>query len=194
PRLVEQVKQEHRIGAKAQKAPRPKPFVYQLPKRSGRKRPSRSADSEGKVFRLPPTPSHRKQSAEEDEFTDAFLFVRGEPAIPFVTKVGGVPYRAAEVPWPAGEDGRPMTFLAQFCFSGSTDLVGELPGDVLLVFARDDQAYFSSIFGDDDGLRFEWYPLGLQDFCAPSQVPDTPWKLLPCTGVAQRTSESRGSF
>ena len=57
-----------------------------------------------------------------------------------VTKVAGLPYRAAGLPWPLTDDGRPMTFLAQFCFEESRDLVGKLPGDVLLIFAEDRQA------------------------------------------------------
>ena len=111
---------------------------------------------------------------------DVFIFAVGEPQYPHVTKIGGLPYRPEGKPWPictgapAGTAsnlveyykprGTPMCFLAQFCFTGSRDIVGELPGDVLLLFTEDDS------FATD--LYFEWYPIGIQKLVSPSQVPD----------------------
>ena len=66
--------------------------------------------------------------------TDIFLLNLGEPEQRAVTKVGGLPYRAAGKPWPIAQSGAPMTFLTQFCFVDSRDLVPPLPGDMLLVF------------------------------------------------------------
>ena len=119
-----------------------------------------------------------RQSAGTE--TDVFVFARGEPECRHVTKIGGVPYRPEGEPWPicmgapAGTashlveyykpHGTPMSFLAQFCFAGSRDLVGELPGDVLLLFTEDDT------FGTD--LHFEWYSLGISRLMTPSQIPD----------------------
>jgi hypothetical protein len=192
--LAEHIRQEERMAAKAPKVTPPEPLVYKLPKQADRNRSSGHTALDRDMFRLPPVRSRGRQPAENDEATDAFYFVRGEPAKSFVTKIGGLPYRPAEVPWPSAEEGQPMTFLAQFCFSGSTDLVGALPGDVLLVFAEDNQAYYPSPYGDDNRFRFEWYPLGLPNLLTASQVPETSWKLVPCAGVVQRTSESRGSY
>ena len=39
----------------------------------------------------------------------------GEPAKPYLTKIGGVPYRPSDEPWPGQDDEDPMTFFAQFC-------------------------------------------------------------------------------
>ncbi|MEZ6144810.1 MAG: hypothetical protein R3B91_05105 [Planctomycetaceae bacterium] len=75
-----------------------------------------------------------------------------------VTKIGGIPYRPAGKPL-SNSKGEPLTFVAQYCFSESTDLVGALPGDVLV---------FTSfgVHGRDRSeplLHFEWYQLGLSD-------------------------------
>jgi hypothetical protein len=48
-----------------------------------------------------------------------------------------------------------MTFLVQFCFSGSEDLVGKLPGDILVIFAEDEQAMYPSVYGNAGRLSFE---------------------------------------
>src|SRR5438105_1740921 len=63
--------------------------------------------------------------------TDVFVLAKGEPKRRDVTKVGGLPYRPADLEWPERPDKVPFTFLAQFQFGGSRDLVGRLPGDVL---------------------------------------------------------------
>ena len=44
---------------------------------------------------------------------------------------GGDPRLPADVEWPTINK-RPAVYLAQFCFRDSIDLVGDLPGDVLL--------------------------------------------------------------
>jgi hypothetical protein len=66
---------------------------------------------------------------------DIFVFAEGEPPDPFVTKIGGVPYRPSAKAWPVLSDGQLMTFVGQICFADSFDLTGELPGAVLLVFS-----------------------------------------------------------
>jgi hypothetical protein len=119
--------------------------------------------------------------------TDQIFFVAGEPAERSVTKIAGLPYRAAGLPWPLTGDGRPMTFLAQFCFAESPDLIGKLPGDVLLVFAEDHQAYLPNPY--DSSLRFEWYPLGLRDLIDSEEMPKVAWKLRPYFGVLYRTDD-----
>lgn len=109
--------------------------------------------------------------------TDVFIVSEGEPDRRDVTKVGGVPYRPANLPWPSFE-GKPLTFLAQFRFTESRDLVGDTPGDVLLVFA--DEAVPSE-------MVFEWYPLGLSDLIDSSQIPKPAWQFVTCYGVRYRT-------
>ena len=55
------------------------------------------------------------------------------------SKLGGMPDLPAECPWPTREDGRPMSFLAQFDLAQvhPFDLEGELPDHGLLSFFYD---------------------------------------------------------
>jgi hypothetical protein len=111
---------------------------------------------------------------------DVFIMAEGEPPDRHVTKVGGLPYRPADMPWPTTDDGTPLSFLAQIDFSDSKDLVGELPGDVLLAFTPD-------VDGCIKALLFEWRHLGLKDLIPCDQVPEQPWHPDPCYGHICRT-------
>jgi hypothetical protein len=51
------------------------------------------------------------------------------------TKIGGIPYWPKHKNWPLNEDDEPLQFIAQFCFADSTDLVSNLPGDILTMLA-----------------------------------------------------------
>ena len=114
---------------------------------------------------------------------DCFIFGLGEPERPDVTKVGGLPYRPADQKWPMFED-CPMTFLAQFRFTESRDHIGETPGDVLLVFAKDR----AIVNGDVPGtVKFEWQPLGLSNLVRPKDVPPPAWQFVTAHGVRHRT-------
>ncbi|MEM7227474.1 MAG: DUF1963 domain-containing protein, partial [Planctomycetota bacterium] len=58
-----------------------------------------------------------------------------EPEKPYLTKLGGVPHRESKKRWPMNRDGQPCTFVAQFCFADSRDIIStKLRGDVLLMF------------------------------------------------------------
>jgi len=84
--------------------------------------------------------------------TDIFVFGLGEPKFPYTTKVGGVPFRPSNKPWPEHE-GRKMTFLAQFCFSDSLDILSfPLPGNLLEIYFVD----FPNI-ERDTSYHYEWY-------------------------------------
>lgn len=76
-----------------------------------------------------------------------------------------------------------MTFLAQYRFKESYDIIGELPGDVLLMFVEDVVA----ALGRPSYFHFEWYPLGLDELVAPAEVPAASWAFLNCYGVRFRT-------
>ena len=78
---------------------------------------------------------------------DIFVMAEGEPEKRNVTKIGALPYRPANASWPTGSNGQPMLFVAQFNFADSKDLTGELPGDILLVFADDssDQSVLAGV-------------------------------------------------
>jgi hypothetical protein len=117
--------------------------------------------------------------------TDVFVFAKGEPRRRDVTKVGGLPYRPAGMVWPRSPEGAPMVFVAQFRFRESRDLVGGLPGDVLLVFLE-------GLEGDVNPRRkeyahFEWHPLGINDLVSEQDV-FPPWlDFVKCYGVRHRT-------
>jgi hypothetical protein len=113
---------------------------------------------------------------------DIFVFALGQPPRRDVSKVGGLPYRPRGKPWPTTEGG-PMTFLAQLRFTESRDLVGELPGDLLLIFTRDMSLYN----GEPTCLAFEWYPLGLTDLARPGEVPPPERQFVTCYGLRHRT-------
>lgn len=67
--------------------------------------------------------------------TDVFVWEKGEPSEPHLTKIGGIPYRRRDLPWPEC-DGVEMKFVGQISFVDSKDLFRfELP-DVLLVFTN----------------------------------------------------------
>lgn len=182
-RLAELVREEHRSASPASPA---RPAVYRAPGGAspGRRRGESRARKAGYEVDAGPA---RPRVGEAGSPTDQIFFVAGEPAERSVTKIAGLPYRAAGLPWPRADDGRPMTFLAQFCFAESRDLVGELPGDVLLVFARDEQAYLPDPYGDS--LWFEWHPLGLRELVAAEAIPAAAWQLRPYFGVRHRTDD-----
>lgn len=127
--------------------------------------------------------------------TDIVIWSRGEPEQPehrAVTKIGGLPYRPTGKPWPVAAAGQPLTFLAQFCFTDSRDLVPALPGDILLIFAKG-RAYggrqddYDFAFGESDLFAFEWVSLGDAPLVSQAEAPDTGWSFLPCYGTLCRT-------
>jgi hypothetical protein len=116
------------------------------------------------------------------EPVDIFVMAEGEPSERHVTKIGGVPYRPAGLAWPTGLDGKNAVFLAQFCFADSHDIVGDLPGKVLLVFGLLPPEGYQYC----EEVLFEWYPLELKELIRPSDVPSQPWKFEPCFGYRYR--------
>lgn len=113
---------------------------------------------------------------------DIFIMADGEPQDRNVTKVGGLPYRPANLAWPTEADGSPLTFLAQFDFTDSFDVVGHIPGEVLLVFTPDNNED-----GPIESLHFEWQPLGMTDLISAQDVPRQKWRFKPCYGYRYRT-------
>lgn len=111
---------------------------------------------------------------------DIFAMADGEPEDRSVTKIGGLPHRPANLPWPTDATGEPMLFLGQFNFKHSQDLVGRLPGELLLIFADDSS-------GTIEDLRFEWQPDRLVDLVDESSVPQHPSAFAPCFGHIHRT-------
>lgn len=106
--------------------------------------------------------------------TDVFLWSLGLPPMPYCTKLGGAPYRSTSVPWPKGPDGKPLVFLAQFCFAESHDIVGNTPGEVLLVFSRGREIAFGI---KRDYLYFEWHDIEPDVFIDDGQTALSSWTI-----------------
>lgn len=119
--------------------------------------------------------------------TDVFVWCKGEPARREVTKIGGLPYWPAERPWPVSRSGAPLIFIAQICFTDSVDLVGVLPGDILLVFGDPSHEWDWDV--DADGLTFEWMTCGDRRLVSAEAVPQAELPLWPCYGAIHRTRD-----
>lgn len=109
---------------------------------------------------------------------DVFVMAEGEPPDRHVTKIGGLPYWPADVDWPTRPDGTPLMFLGQINFCDSKDLTGDLPGDILLIFA--DRVYTPEVLG------LEWQNLGLSRLIQAGDVPAPPSAYDPQVDFLQR--------
>jgi hypothetical protein len=138
---------------------------------------------------------------------DRFVFGKGEAPSRHLTKVNGLPYRPKGRPWPRDRHGAVMTFLTQLCFADSRDALGELPGDVLCVFARTESGKFVVRPGSDEVifdrtewgnfmidpsydpacLAFEWYPLGLEDLPGAADLPEPRTVFPTCYALRYRS-------
>jgi hypothetical protein len=112
--------------------------------------------------------------------TDAFVFAWGEPADRRLTKIGGLPYWPKERNWPPDHQGRPLHFIAQFCFGDSDFIRQELPGDLLLVFGNSEHCSAES-------LVCHWVQSSASAPIDSADVPQTENPLLPLYGVLHRT-------
>lgn len=81
-----------------------------------------------------------------------------------------------------------MTFIAQWCFLDSHDLVPALPGDVLALYA-DVQDAGAGWHPDDDGLHVEWQKLGIADVNQRVVVQDPAFPTGELHGVLCRSLE-----
>lgn len=112
---------------------------------------------------------------------DIFVMAEGEPPDRDVTKIGGLPYRSANIPWPRNETSQPLLFLGQFNFADSKDITGDLPGDLLLVFADFQDGFSKSVV-------FEWQHFGLENLVSASAIPAHAHAFEPCYGYILRTA------
>lgn len=115
---------------------------------------------------------------------DIFLWATAPPARPYLTKLGGVPHREAGKPWPTSEQGRPYTFIGQFCFVDSRDIVDDpLPGDVLLVFFEDEK----SVYGGE--IQLEWSSIDLENPTTANSSPPPGFTVPQLSGVIYSCDE-----
>jgi len=81
---------------------------------------------------------------------------------PWLTRIGGRPWREKDRPWPKNKEGQPLIFLGQICLIDSHDVLAipadELPGQVVLFFGEYNAGYASA----DDPTYFEWSPIHLK--------------------------------
>ncbi len=121
---------------------------------------------------------------------DVFTWSIGEPSDRAVTKIGGLPYRTAQAPWPQSASGTPRVFLAQFLFTDTVVDVGTLPGCTLLIFV-DDQP---SDNWSDASFSLEWQPTGIVDLIGASEVPSASIQVPALFGVRHRTFDLRDTL
>ncbi|MEO1996876.1 MAG: DUF1963 domain-containing protein [Planctomycetaceae bacterium] len=133
----------------------------------------------------------RRLAAEKGDLgqsvpADVFVLAYGEPERRDVTKFGGLSYRPADKPWPvSAESGEEMTFVGQFRFTESKDIVGPVPDDILLCFFDEAVVYDSDSFPGPPVL--EWYPLGMENLISSEQLPSPQIEFPTCYGVRHRT-------
>lgn len=98
----------------------------------------------------------RKQYAQSHDLgsavpVDLFIWSTAPPEQSFLTRLGGVPHRESAKPWP--KDGaQPYTFVAQFCFVDSRDIISDkIPDDVMLIFFKNADSLY-----EPDSIHVEW--------------------------------------
>lgn len=123
---------------------------------------------------------------------DLFVWGIGEPPDRRLTRVGGLPWLPKSTPWPSIGKIVP-SFLCQFDFRDSRDLVGELPGDLLLIFVADETA---ALAGDAKRMRFLWVSAEEQDVIESADVPTPtyPYKHVSTWGVRYRSKDDPGAW
>ena len=129
----------------------------------------------------------RKHDLGEPEAVDVFLWSTKLPIQPYLTKLGGVPHREADKPWPRNQNGKPYTFVAQFCFLDSKDISPEnLPDDVLLVFFENDHSHWGLKESD---LHLEWSSRNLNNPVSEKDIPAPSFTVPQLSGAILRYQE-----
>jgi hypothetical protein len=82
-----------------------------------------------------------------------------------------------------------MKFVGQVCFVDSRDVVGDLPGDILAIFANPRHDRLWDDDGTERGMEFVWLPLGVADLLPAEDLPhvETDWPIDPYYGAIYRT-------
>ncbi len=136
----------------------------------------------------------RKQYAQSRDLgpavpVDIFLWSIAPPEKPYLTKLGGVPHRESAKPWPT-DDTKPFTFVAQFCFADSRDIVSDrIPGDVMLIFFKDADSIY-----DPGSIHVEWSFIDLVSPISAEQCPNPSFTVPRLFGHIYRTNEYPDSW
>jgi len=116
---------------------------------------------------------------------DIFMWRHGTPQKSYLTKIGGVPHRPNNEPWPVDEVGHPFTFLCQFCFLDSKGtLPFSIPEDVMLIFIKGKDALY-----DSDEIKIEWWPVNI-DCISSQKCPNTNLDIPEYQGEIFKTHHS----
>lgn len=130
----------------------------------------------------------RKQCKKEKDLgravpVDIFLWSIAPPEKPYLTKLGGVPHREAANEWPI-IGGKPLTFVSQFCFADSRDIVSDkLPGDIMLIFFADAGSAY------EETVHIEWSSLQLKSPLTADKCPAPSFHVPRLSGHIYRTNE-----
>ncbi len=115
---------------------------------------------------------------------DIFLWSTEPPIKPYLTKIGGVPHRESTAPWPT-DASKPFTFVAQFCFADSRDIVSDrIPNDVMLIFFKNADALY-----EEDSIHVEWSSIRLDSPITADQCPPPSFTVPKLSGHIYRTNE-----
>lgn len=140
----------------------------------------------------------RKQYARTKDLgspvpVDIFLWSTKPVAKPYLTKLGGVPHRESAKPWPKDANDKPYTFVAQYCFADSKDIISDkIPGEVMLVFFKDAKSMY-----DPQAIHVEWSSMELDSPLTKEKCPAPSFVVPQLSGHIYRTNEypeSRGVF
>jgi hypothetical protein len=116
---------------------------------------------------------------------DLFLWSVKPVEKPYLTKLGGVPHRESTKPWPTDAGGEPYTFVAQYCFADSRDIVSKkIPGDVMLIFFRDAKSVY-----DPEAIHVEWSSMELNTPLTAKECPAPSFVVPQLSGHIFRTNE-----
>jgi hypothetical protein len=115
---------------------------------------------------------------------DIFLWSVATSEKPYLTKLGGVPHRESTKPWPT-IDGNPLTFVGQFCFADSRDIISDkIPGDVMLIFFETADSIY-----EGDSVHIEWSSIVLDSPVMAHQCPNPAFTVPQLSGHIYRTNE-----
>lgn len=122
--------------------------------------------------------------------TDIFMWSTSPVEQPYLTKLGGVPHREAAKEWPTASDNTPYTFVAQYCFADSWDVVPDgVPNEVMLVFFKGSDGFY----GEDD-IHIEWSSLELENPLSVESCPKPAFTVPRLSGVIHRCNEYPDSW
>lgn len=138
--------------------------------------------------------NQRLYESELDRFATDLVLFSPIAAHRAVTKLGGLPYRNRDLPWPLHKNLKtPMKFIGQLCFLDSKEKFPHLPGDILLIFGYVDK-WGLEIWEVEAPFIFEWVNLNdHMPLVEEHQIPsiDTSWEYKELWGHLYRTYDFR---